>query len=152
MNVFSGILTGVAVFLLFLASAMAGDTVFAMKNGSQLSPRQRQVIRNAFSRLDSDERKKAMDWSDAKKVSETMCRPAAFRYFKKQYLKIDRIIFGTGKSDSLAMQNNRRLTGSGQFREGHNWHYFTFECQLNPATGYATSFKANMIKNESYRQ
>ncbi len=151
-NIFSGTLAGMAVLLSTLGPAIAGDTATAAKNGSELSPRQQQAIRNAFSRLDEGERQMAMEWSDAKKVSETMCRPAALRYFRKQYRETDRVFLGTVKSDSLKLQGNRQLTGTGQFREGYNWHYFTFECQLNPATGYAVSFKADITKTESYRR
>ena len=67
-NIFSGTLAGMAVLLSTLGPAIAGDTATAAKNGSELSPRQQQAIRNAFSRLDEGERQMAMEWSDAKKV------------------------------------------------------------------------------------
>ena len=140
-----------AVVLFSLGSASAGDSVSLSKSKSELSPRQQQLIRNAFAKLRSpEERKIAMEWSDAKKVSETMCRPAALKYFKKQYRDADRVFLGNRDSDSLKLAGNRQLTGTGQVREGGNWHYFTFDCQLNPATGHAVSFTANVTKTESY--
>lgn len=151
-NIFSGTLFGIAALLLALTSAFASDIAASQENRSELSPRQQQVIRSVFSRLDSgEEHKMAMEWSDAKKVSETMCRPIALQYFKKQYPQADRIFLGNRGNDSLELQRNKRLTGTGQFREGTNWHYFTFECQLNPATGRTTSFTANITKTESFR-
>ncbi len=150
-NLFSRTLFGMAAALFVLYPAYAGNTVPSAKAKSELSPRQQQVIRNAFSKLhDRNERKMAMEWSDAKKVSETMCRPAALGYFKKQYRNADRVFLGTGESGSLKLEGNSQLTGKGQVREGNNWHYFTFDCQLNPATGHAVSFTAHITKTESY--
>ncbi len=140
---------GMAAAVLACGAAFADNTVLEARN--TLSHRQYQVIRNAFSKLHSpEERRMAMAWSDAKKVSETMCRPLALKYFKKQYSRADRVFLGDENNDSLKLEGNRTLSGTGQVREGSNWHYFTFECRLNPATGYATSFRANITKTESY--
>ncbi|EEO27455.2 hypothetical protein [Oxalobacter paraformigenes] len=150
-NPFSRTLFGMAAALFVLCPAAADNTDSSAKAKSELSPRQQQHIRSAFAKLSSPgERKMAMKWSDAKKVAETMCRPAALNYFQKQYTGADRVFLGTGESGSLKLEGNRQLTGTGQVREGNNWHYFTFDCQLNPATGYAVSFTAHITKTESY--
>lgn len=153
MNIFSGILASATAVWLAMAPVAAENTGTRQTGQSELSPRQQQAIRNAFSGLHTKaERVMAMQMSDARKVAETMCRPLALEYFRECYETADRVFLGTGKDDSLILHGNSRLTGTGQVREGFNWHYFTFDCQLNPATGYATSFSANLTKTESFRR
>ena len=153
MNIFSGILASAAAIWLVLTPAVAENTDMQQTDQSELSPRQQQAIRNAFSGLHSKaEQKMAMQMSDAQKVAETMCRPIALEYFRERYETADRVFLGTGGEGSLTLHGNSRLTGTGQVREGFNWHYFTFDCYLNPATGYATSFSANLTKTESFRR
>ena len=136
MNIFSGMLVSAALVCLASSPVSAENTGVQTAAGSTLSPRQQQAIRNAFSGLHTKaEREMAMQMNDARKVAETMCRPIALEYFRERYEAAD-----------------SRLTGTGQVREGFNWHYFTFDCQLNPATGYATSFSANLTRTESFRR
>ena len=142
-------LVGIVAVLTLFASANAENVTEPGK--SVLSYRQQQVIRNEFSKIQSPlERQMAMDWSDAKKVSETMCRPAALRYFRKQYRNADRVFLGDAQSDSLKLESNELLTGKGQVRAGGTWHYFKFSCQLNPRNGRAVSFTADITRSESY--
>ena len=142
-------LVGIVAVLTLFATANAENVTEPGK--SVLSYRQQQVIRNEFSKIGSPaERKMAMEWSDAKKVSETMCRPAALRYFRKQYRNADRVFLGDAKSDSLKLESNELLTGTGQVRAGGTWHYFKFTCQLNPRNGRAVSFGADITRSESY--
>ncbi len=151
-NIFSGTLFGIATPLLALTSVSTDDIAASPENRSELSPKQQHVIRNAFSRLDSGKGyKMAMEWRDAKKVSEAMCRPTALQYSRKQYPQTDRVFLGNRENDGLKLQGNKRLSGTGQFRKRTNWHYFTFECQQNPATDRAASFTANITKTESLR-
>ena len=153
MNIFSGMLVSAALVCLASSPVSAENTDVQTAAGSTLSPRQQQAIRNAFSGLHTKaEREMAMQMNDARKVAETMCRPIALEYFRERYEAADRVFLGTGKDDSLTLHGNSRLTGTGQVREGFNWHYFTFDCQLNPATGYATSFSANLTRTESFRR
>ena len=154
MNIFSGVLASAAAVWLVLTPVAAEDTGgMQPATRSELSPRQQQAIRNAFSGLHTKaEREIAMHMSDAQKVAETMCRPIALEYFRERYETADRVFLGTGNDGSLILHGNSRLTGTGQVREGFNWHYFTFDCQLNPATGYATSFSANLTRTESFRR
>lgn len=142
-------LVGIVAVLTLFASANAENVTVPAK--SVLSYRQQQVIRNEFSKIQSPlERQMAMDWSDAKKVSETMCRPAALRYFRKQFRDADRVFLGDAQSDSLKLESNELLTGTGQVRAGGTWHYFKFSCQLNPRNGRAVSFTADITRSESY--
>ena len=153
MNIFSGMLASAAAVWLAMAPVAAENNGTRQTTQSELSPRQQQAIRNAFSGLHSKaERDMAMKMSDAQKVAETMCRPLALEYFRERYETADRVFLGTGKEGSLILHGNSRLTGTGQVREGFNWHYFTFDCHLNPATGYATSFSANLTRTESFRR
>ena len=136
-------LVGIVAVLTLFASANAENVTEPAK--SVLSYRQQQVIRNEFSKIQSPlERQMAMDWSDAKKVSETMCRPAALRYFRKQFRDADRVFLGDAQSDSLKLESNELLTGTGQVRAGGTWHYFKFSCQLNPRNG------PDITRSESY--
>lgn len=147
-RILTGLAGGVVVLALF---NMANAQNVTDPGKSVLSYRQQQVIRNEFSKIQSpSERQMAMDWSDAKKVSETMCRPAALRYFQRQYKNADRVFLGDTQSDSLKLESNELLTGTGQVRAGVTWHYFTFSCQLNPRNGRAVSFNANITRSESY--
>ena len=142
-------LVGIVAVLTLFASANAENVTEPAK--SVLSYRQQQVLRNEFSKIQSPlERQMAMDWSDAKKVSETMCRPAALRYFRKQFRDADRVFLGDAQSDSLKLESNELLTGTGQVRAGGTWHYFKFSCQLNPRNGRAVSFGADITRSESY--
>ena len=142
-------LVGIVAVLTLFASANAENVTEPAK--SVLSYRQQQVIRNEFSKIQSPlERQMAMDWSDAKKVSETMCRPAALRYFRKQFRDADRVFLGDAQSDSLKLESNELLTGTGQVRAGGTWPYFKFSCQLNPRNGRAVSFGADITRSESY--
>lgn len=147
-RILKGLVKIAAVLALFNA---ANAQNAADPSTSVLSSRQQQVIRNEFSKIGSlAERQMAMDWSDAKKVSETMCRPMALRYFKKQYRDADRVFLGNDHSGSLKLESNQLLTGTGQVRAGGAWHYFTFSCQLNPRNGQAVSFSADVTRSESY--
>lgn len=142
-------LLGIAAVLALLSSANAENVNEPAK--SVLSHRQQQVIRTEFSKIESPaERKMAMEWSDAKKVAETMCRPIALKYFQKEYKDADRVFLGNDKSDSLRLMGNEVLTGVGQVRAGGTWYYFNFACPLNPRNGRAKSFGADITSSQTY--
>ena len=92
------------------------------------------------------ERKMAQDWSNAKKVGEFICRPAALSILKKQVKGVDKVFLGADTADSLSLLNNGQLTGSGQYRDPQGWQYFTFTCDVNPATGKVTDFRTVPLK------
>ena len=87
------------------------------------------------------ERHIAEGWSNAKKVAELICRPAALAVLKKQAKRVDRVFLGPDAVASLTLESNRRLTGSGQFRTPQGWQDFSFTCELVPGTGKVTSFQ-----------
>jgi hypothetical protein len=89
----------------------------------------------------STDRNVAQHWSNAKKVAELICRPAALPILKKQTRGADRVFLGTDALQSLTFESNRRLTGSGQVRTPQGWKDFTFTCNLNPTTGKVINFQ-----------
>ncbi|MEO6815838.1 MAG: hypothetical protein ABI177_03995 [Edaphobacter sp.] len=109
---------------------------------SALSPAQSAVVSRQIATLKSSaDRNVAQEWSDAKKVAELICRPAALSILKRQIKGADRVFLGTEAPQSLTLDSNRRLTGSGQVRTPHGWKDFTFTCNLNQVTGKVIGFK-----------
>jgi len=107
-----------------------------------LSPAETAIISRQIATLRSPtDRSVATDWSNAKKVAELICRPAALSILKKQIRGADRIFLGTDAPQSLRLESNRRLTGSGQVRTPEGWQDFTFTCTLNPTTGKVIDFQ-----------
>lgn len=95
----------------------------------------------------STDRRMAKGWSNAKKVAELLCRPAALPVLKKQAAGVDRVFLGTDDPQTLTLESNSRLTGTGEFRTPQGWTDFTFTCELNPATGKVTAFKPVLAKS-----
>lgn len=107
-----------------------------------LSPKQQTIVDRKIAALKSPgDRRVAEDWSNAKKVAEILCRPAALPVLKKQATGVDRVFLGTSDPHTLHLESNRRLTGSGQFRTPKGWREFTFTCELDPETGKVTRFQ-----------
>lgn len=107
-----------------------------------LSPAQSAVISRQIATLKSSaDRNVAQGWSNAKKVAELICRPAALPILKKQTKGTDRVFLGTDAPQSLTLESNQRLTGSGQVRTPQGWKDFTFTCNLNPTTGKVIDFQ-----------
>lgn len=107
-----------------------------------LSPAETAVISRQVATLKSStDRDIATGWSNAKKVAELICRPAALPILKKQIKGADRVFLGTDTPQSLTLESNRRLTGTGQVRTPQGWQDFTFTCNLNPATGKVIDFQ-----------
>jgi hypothetical protein len=108
-----------------------------------LSPAETAVISLQIATLKSStDRNVAQGWSNAKKVAELICRPVALPLLKKQIKGADRVFLGTDAPQSLTLESNRRLTGSGQVRTPQGWKNFNFTCNLNPTTGKVIDFKA----------
>ncbi|HMF77044.1 MAG TPA: hypothetical protein VK604_15405 [Bryobacteraceae bacterium] len=87
------------------------------------------------------DRHMAEGWTNAKKVAEFMCRPAALPILQKREKGVDRVFLGTDAPETLTLAGNRRLTGIGQYRAPKGWQDFTFTCDLNPDTGKVTAFQ-----------
>jgi hypothetical protein len=92
-------------------------------------------------RSESD-RKVAREWSNSKKVAEILCRPAATAYWKKKAPGTDRVFLGTSAPETLLLETNRRLTGSGQYRTPKGWTDFQFTCDLDSEKGTIRDFIA----------
>lgn len=134
-NLWKTALLGLLITLCTLANA-------AGHSDPALSPAQRSVISRQISSLRSPtDRNVAQGWSNAKKVAEMICRPAALPVLKKQVRGADRVFLGTDAPQSLTLENNRSLTGSGQVRTPQGWKDFSFTCNLNPATGKVIAFR-----------
>ena len=88
----------------------------------------------------------ASGWSNTKKVAELICRPAALSVLKKQTPGVDRVFLGTDDPQTLTLESNSRLTGTGQFRTLQGWTDFTFTCDVNAETGKVTAFKPTVSK------
>jgi hypothetical protein len=99
------------------------------------------VDRRIASLKSSGDRHMAEGWSNTKKVAELLCRPAALPVLKKQSTGVDRVFLGTDDPKTLTLENNSRLTGTGQFRTPSGWTDFSFTCDLDPQTGKVTSFQ-----------
>lgn len=108
-----------------------------------LSAAQSAAVAKSISALKHpEERQLASGWSNAKKVAEVICRPAALPALKKQVPSADRVFLGTDDPATLTLASNASLTGTGQVRAAAGWRDFTFTCKLDPKTGKAAGFKA----------
>ncbi len=112
-----------------------------------LSPAETAVVAKQIATLKSPtDRSVATGWSNTKKVSELICRPAALPVLKKQFEGVDKVFLGTDAPESVSLESNQRLTGSGQFRTPQGWRDFTFTCDLDPRTGKVTAFQPVLTK------
>lgn len=117
----------------------------AAAQATSLSPAESTIIEKQIAALPSpEERQLARAWSDAKRVAEMLCRPSAMPVLRRQVPGTDRFFLGTDAPDSLTLESNRRLIGSGSLRSPGGWRDFTFECRLNPRTGRVTKFAATV--------
>jgi hypothetical protein len=133
------------------AGAIAALTVFVAMtravNASEpeLSAAETTVVNRQIATLKaSGDRRMASGWSNAKKVAELICRPAALSLLKKQTPGVDRVFLGT--DDPQTLESNSRLTGTGQFRTLQGWTDFTFTCDVNAETGKVTAFQPVLSK------
>ncbi len=107
-----------------------------------LSAAEQAVVARQIATLRSaTDRQMAEGWSNSKKVAELICRPAALLVLKKQAKGVDKVFLGTDAPETLTLESDQRLTGSGQFRTPTGWHDFTFTCGVNPETGKVTGFE-----------
>ncbi len=120
-------------------AAPAGQT--PSQSEPALSPAETAAVSRQIATLRSSvDRNMANGWSNAKKVAETICRPAALPVLKKQIPGTDRVFLGTDDPKTLNLESNAKLTGTGSARNPKGWQDFTFTCEINPETGKATSF------------
>lgn len=126
------------VIVLAIAAAPAGEAA-----EPALSPAQKAIVAKSIAALKSpEERSLAGHWSNAKKVAEMICRPAALPALKKQVPGADKVFLGTDDPTTLTLVSKRSLTGVGQVRSGAGWRDFTFTCALTPSSGKVAGFTA----------
>ena len=129
--------------LLLTAMPLAAQS--AAPREPALSAAQSKAVSNSISELKlPEERRLASGWSNAKKVAEVICRPAALEALQKQIPGADQVFLGTSDPATLTLVSNKSLVGAGQVRSGADWTEFSFACQLDPRTGKARSFTAKM--------
>ncbi|WP_374532970.1 hypothetical protein [Phenylobacterium sp.] len=125
-----------------LALAMAGAAPATPAEPS-LSPAQKAVVEKVISRLKTpEERNLASGWSNAKKVAEFICRPAALPSLRRQAPGADKVFLGADDPTTLTLVSKRSLIGVGQVRSGATWRDFTFTCALTPSSGKVAGFTA----------
>jgi hypothetical protein len=98
------------------------------------------VARQIATLHSSVDRSVANGWSNAKKVAETICRPAAVAALRKQVPGTDRVFLGTDDPKTLTLESNAKLTGTGSVRNPKGWQDFSFVCEVDPETGKVISF------------
>ncbi len=135
-------ITLAAVVMLATASmnpAHAGQA--ANQTEPALSPAESAAVTRQVATLHSSvDRSVANGWSNAKKVAELICRPAALPVLKKQIPGTDRVFLGTDDPRTLNLESNAKLTGTGSARNPKGWQDFSFTCEIDPETGKITSF------------
>lgn len=117
----------------------------------ELSAAQQKAVQSALQTIKpAGGRAIAEQWSDAKKVAEILCRPAALKAFRKTDKKTDRVFLGTDDPATLSLESNEQLTGIGQVRShGTQWKDFSFICRLDPATGKVERFVPILKKTQN---
>lgn len=126
--------------LLLATSALHLAAQTPARTEPALSPAEIAAVNRGIATLHSQaERKMAEEWSNSKKVAEILCRPAATAYWKKTS-GADRVFLGTSAPETLVLESDRRLTGSGQYRTAKGWTDFRFTCDLNSEKGTVAAF------------
>jgi hypothetical protein len=134
-------MTRTAGTIILAASVLAASALACAQQEPALSPAQQTAVSRQIATLKSStDRHVAGEWSNAKKVAELLCRPAALPVLKKQIKGVDRVFLGTDAAATLHLESDRRLSGTGQFRTPQGWQDFTFTCDLNPDTGRVSKF------------
>jgi hypothetical protein len=124
-------------------STMLLAAQMAARREPALSAAETAIVDRKIAALHSEpDRKVAREWSNSKKVAEILCRPAATVYWKKKAPGTDRVFLGTSASETLLLESNRQLTGSGQYRTPNDWTDFQFTCNLDSEKGTVTDFVA----------
>ncbi len=126
---------------LILLVVLLGLSAVAQAETSVLSPAQRKLVAQSIDKLKLvQERQMATQWSDAKKVAEFICRPAALKSLRLRLKGVDRVFLGSDDPKSLSLAGNTALTGMGHARMGGGWREFRFNCEMNPTTAQVKRF------------
>jgi hypothetical protein len=137
--------TGWRITVVLLLSALGAAAQAAVVEPALSAAEQAVVGRQIATLKSATDRQVAEEWSNAKKIAELICRPAALPVLKKQAKGVDRVFLGTDAAASVTLDSNQRLTGSGTFRTPQGWQDFTFSCEVNPETGKVTGFETKPL-------
>lgn len=107
----------------------------------KLSGAEQSVIADQIGKVKSADRQAIKGWSNAKKVAEFICRPAALRSLAKQEASVDKVLLGTEDPATLSLESAGRLKGIGQYRKGDKWTDIDFVCDIDADTGKVSSFQ-----------
>ncbi len=138
--------------IFFMLALLAAASVIAQTVSSPdpgLSKAESAIVARQIATLKSPgERHMAQGWSNAKKVAEMICRPAALRSLQHQAAGVDKVFLGTDDPKTLILESNQRLTGTGQYRTPQGWKDISFVCTLDPATGTVSSFQSTPLPDQ----
>ena len=126
------------------AAAASGPQARPPAEPALTAPELKAVARGIATLHSPVDRSVANGWSNAKKVAEILCRPAALPALRKQITGVDRVFLGTDDPNTLTLESNQRLTGTGSARIPQGWQDFTFSCTINPTTGQAKTFEVEL--------
>jgi len=134
--------SSLVVVVVSLVLATAGWGFSDQPQEPKLSSAERNVIAEQIGKVKSPaDRQVIKEWSNAKKVAEFICRPAALRSLSKQDAAIDKVMLGTDDPSSLSLESTTRLLGAGQYRKGDKWTDISFACDIDSDTGKVSSFQ-----------
>jgi hypothetical protein len=92
----------IAALMVFVAMTQAVNA-----SEPELSAAETTVVNRQIATLKaSGDRRMASGWSNAKKVAELICRPAALSLLKKQTPGVDRVFLGTDDPQTLTLESN----------------------------------------------
>lgn len=136
---------GCCVTLVALAASFGGDTAAA--TNSVLSHAQQAVVAQQTAKLSRDERAIVAGWSDARKLAEFFCSPAALAAFRKALPGADRVALGPDDAGvaNFVLAGNDTLTGRGTVRVPGAWKDYRFTCALDAAKGSVRSFTFEFV-------
>jgi hypothetical protein len=128
-----------AIVVLLMSACSWG---FADQQQPKLSGAEQSAIADQIGKVKSSSDRQAIkSWSNAKKVAEFICRPAALHSLAKQEPSIDKVMLGTDDPATLSLESVGRLKGVGQYRKGDKWSDIDFVCDIDPDTGKVSSFQ-----------
>ena len=133
-----------SLFVAVLSLVMGGSSWSFADQPQQpkLSGAEQSAIADQIGKVkSSSDRQVIKGWSNAKKVAEFICRPAAMRSLSKQDAAIDKVVLGTDDPATLSLESVGRLKGIGQYRRGDKWTDIDFVCDIDADTGKVSSFQ-----------
>ena len=127
-----------------MLATTATHTAPAAQSEPALSPAETAAVSRQIATLHSStDRSMANGWTNAKKVAETICRPAAVAALKKQVPGTDRVFLGTDDPKTLNLESNAKLTGTGSARNPKGWQDFILHLRDQPRNRQGHELRAH---------